>query len=72
MKTTQNKTIDDLRPEYDFSQLEGKTKGKYVKSYQEYTNVVLLDPDVAKIFHDEGAVNEALRTLIRVTYPQTH
>jgi len=32
----------------------------------------LLDPDVAKIFHDEGAVNEALRTLIRVTYPQTH
>ena len=72
MKAKQNKTIDDLRPEYDFSQLEGKCKGKYVKSYKKCTNVVLLDPDVAKVFHDEGAVNEALRTLMRVTYPQTH
>ncbi len=68
MKTKQNKIIDDLRSEYDFSQLEGKTKGKYAKSYQEGTNLVLLDPDVAKIFHDEVAVNEALRTLMRVAH----
>ena len=68
MKTKQNKIIDDLRPEYDFSQLEGKTKGKHAKSYQEGTNLVLLDPDVAKIFHDEVAVNEALRTLMRVAH----
>jgi len=55
MKTKQNKIIDELRPEYYFSQLEGKTKGKYAESYQEGTNLVLLDPDVAKIFHDKTA-----------------
>ena len=70
MKTKQDKIIDELRPEYDFLQLEGKTKGKYAESYQEGTNLVLLDPDVAKIFHDKTAVNEALRTLMRVAYPQ--
>ncbi len=70
MKTKQNEIFDDLRPEYDFSKLEGKTKGKYAESYQEGTNLVLLNPDVAKIFHDKSAVNEALRTLMRVAYPR--
>lgn len=61
---------DELRPEYDFSQLKGRERGKYVERYQAGTNLVLLEPDVAAAFSDSKKVNEALRLLIRVA--QTH
>ena len=57
---------DEMRPEYDFSQLKGKVRGKYVERYRAGTNLVLLDPDVATAFPDAQAVNEALRLLIKV------
>ena len=38
---------DDLLPEYDFS---GAVRRKYFKRYQQGTNVVLLDPDMAQSF----------------------
>ena len=57
---------DDLRPEYDFSQLKGRVRGKYVERYQAGTNLVLLEPDVAAAFPDAKTVNEALRLLIKV------
>ncbi|AFY99532.1 hypothetical protein [Calothrix sp. PCC 6303] len=57
---------DELLPEYDFSQLEGGVRGKYVERYQKSTNLVLLEPDVAQMFPDAHAVNEALRLLLRV------
>ena len=47
---------DDLLPEYDFT---GAVRGKYYKCYREGTNVVLLDPDVAAVFRDSVAVNDA-------------
>ena len=53
---------DDMRPEYD---LRGGVRGKYYKKYQEGTNVVLLDPDVAAVFHDSESVNQALRVLMK-------
>lgn len=52
---------DNMRPEYD---LRGGVRGKYYKQYQEGTNVVLLDPDVAAAFRDSKSVNDALRVLI--------
>ena len=55
---------DDLRDEYDFSQMTGGVRGKYAARYREGTNVVLLAPDVAAAFPTEKAVNDALRTLI--------
>jgi hypothetical protein len=58
---------DELRPEYDLSQLKGRVRGKYVQRYREGTNLVLLQPDVAEAFPDANSVNEALRFLIRVT-----
>jgi len=59
---------DELRPEYDLHQLlKGGVRGKYVARYRAGTNLVLLDPDVAKAFPDEAAVNEALRLVIRLT-----
>ena len=58
---------DDLRPEYDLVRLlKGGVRGKYAKRYRSGTNLVLLDPDVAKRFSSERAVNEALRLIIRL------
>ncbi len=60
---------DELRPEYDMRQLlkEG-VRGKYAARYRAGTNLVLLDPDVAKAFeNDTGAINEALRLVIQLT-----
>ena len=51
----------ELLDEYDFSQGE---IGKYAKQYVEGTNIVVLDPDVAKVFPDSAAVNQALRQII--------
>lgn len=53
---------DEMRPEYD---LRGGVRGKYYEQYMEGTNVVLLDPDVAAVFHDSESVNQALRVLIK-------
>jgi hypothetical protein len=62
---------DELRPEYDLhALLKGGVRGKYVAPYRAGTNLVLLDPDVAKAFPDEAAVNEALRLVIRFTEVQ--
>jgi len=59
---------DELRPEYDLQELlKGGVRGKYVARYRAGTNMVLLDPDVAKAFPDEAAVNEALRLVIQLT-----
>jgi hypothetical protein len=55
-----NNLDEDMRPEYDFS---GGVRGKH---YQQGTNVVLLDPDVAVHFKDAQAVNHALRLLIQL------
>jgi hypothetical protein len=59
-----NLNEDELRPEYDLSSLKGKVRGKYVERYKQGTNVVLLEPDVANVFPDSQAVNEALRKII--------
>ena len=64
-KASANKALDDLRTEYDLSQLKGGVRGKYYEQYKEGTNVVLLAPDVAAVFHDSESVNEALRKLIK-------
>lgn len=58
----------DMREEYDFS---GGVRGKYAERYAEGTNLVLLDPDVARVFPDSAAVNEALRALVRIVERRT-
>ena len=60
MSEEKNKEVEML-DEYDFSQA---VIGKYAKQYAEGTNIVVLDPDVAKAFPDSAAVNEALRQII--------
>ncbi len=59
---------DELRPEYNLRELlKGGVRGKYAKRYRSGTNLVLLEPDVARAFTSERAVNEALRLVIRLT-----
>jgi hypothetical protein len=65
-KSEKRERSDELRREYDLSQLRGGVRGKYAARYRAGTNLVLLSPDVAKYFPDEQSVNAALRTLIRV------
>ncbi|MDX1947097.1 MAG: hypothetical protein SFU86_16985 [Pirellulaceae bacterium] len=67
-KPTKRKADDELRSEYDFS---AGVRGKYAKRYAEATNVVLLEPDVMKVFRDSEAVNRALRGLIEIASQAT-
>ncbi|WP_414527062.1 hypothetical protein [Nodularia chucula] len=69
-KEVENKMEDELRPKYDFTQMNGGVRGKYVERYRTGTNLVLLDPDIAQAFPDDTAVNEALRLLIQVSQRQ--
>jgi hypothetical protein len=54
---------DEIRPEYDFSH---GVRGKHYEAYRAGTNVVFLDPDVAKAFADSESVNQALRLLLQL------
>ena len=59
-----SKDKDEMRAEYDFSK---GVRGKYSAQYAAGTNVVVISPDLAKMFPDSDAVNEALRTLVRIS-----
>jgi hypothetical protein len=67
MKKPKNKESDELRPEYNLGQLlKGAVRGKYAKRFQTGTNLVLLDPEVRRVFRSEKAVNDALRLVIEL------
>jgi hypothetical protein len=61
---------DELRPEYDFSKMNGGVRGKYTQKSRAGTNLVLLDADVAQAFPNDEAVNQALRMLIQIAQRQ--
>lgn len=62
----EDKSSDDLRPEYDFEKMSGGVQGKYAEAYERGTNLARLDPDVAQAFKTDRAVNDALRAILRV------
>ena len=65
------KLNDELRLEYDMkSLLKGGVRGKYATRYRTGTNLVLLEPEVAKAFPNEKAVNEALKLVMRLNKVQ--
>jgi hypothetical protein len=55
-----------MRSEYDFANMKGGVKGKYVKRLNAGSNVVLLDSDIHKAFPTGEAVNETLRALLKI------
>ncbi len=67
MRAKTNVLSDDMRAEYDFDYSKA-VRGKYYRRLlKEGANVVVLDPDVAKAFRSSTAVNEALRSLLRIS-----
>ena len=72
MKDRRKKIQDELRPEYNFDYSKA-VQGKYYKRLmEEGSNVVVLEPDVAKAFHDSASVNKALRSLLDLTRSTQH
>ena len=71
MKKVKEMEKDELRAEYKRSDFPGAlVRGKYAKQYRAGTNLVLLEPDVAKAFPNEKAVNEALRLVMKLNKVQ--
>lgn len=66
-KASKPEPDDDLLPEYDFSSLSGGVRGKYCERYRAGVNLALLEPDIAKAFPTDAAVNDALRRTLRAT-----
>jgi hypothetical protein len=62
-KESAKKNSDELRDEYDLSQLRGGVRGKYLARATSGTNLVLIEPDLAALFPDGASVNRALRLL---------
>ena len=55
---------DDLRPEYPPELIRSGVRGKYARQFREGSNVVLIDPDLARVFPNAKAVNDALRQFL--------
>ena len=67
MKRKGRQPDDELRSEYQFDYSKA-VRGKYYRRLlKEGANVVVLEPDVARVFQDSAAVNDALRSLLAVT-----
>ena len=54
---------EDILPEYDFAH---GVRGKHHEAYKAGTNVVFLEPDLAKVFKDSDSVNRVLRLLLNL------
>jgi hypothetical protein len=64
MKKVEAEIEDELEPEYDLKSLRVRKLGPGRKSFGD---IVRLEPDVVEAFPDADSVNEALRSLIRVS-----
>jgi hypothetical protein len=63
MKKPSAKSADkEMLAEYDFSH---GVRSKYFRRYHRGTNVVVLEPDVAKAFPNAEVVNDCLRALTK-------
>jgi hypothetical protein len=71
MSKTNPSNQDELKTEYDFSSMKGGVRGKYVaRLRREGSNLVLLEPEIAKAFPSDAAVNDALRAVLNAAHAQ--
>ena len=63
---------DELREEYDLSEMTIMPKGRFDPKRRIESNIVVLEPDVAKAFPTDEAVNEALRLLLKASKLSQH
>jgi hypothetical protein len=69
MKKNSIKKQDDyeLNKEYDLSKMTILPKGRFDPKRRIGNNVIVLEPDIAKAFPNDEAVNEALRLLLKAS-----
>ncbi len=74
MKKNSTKKKDDyeLKEEYDLSKMTILPKGRFDPGRRIGNNVIVLEPDVAKAFPNDEAVNEALRLLLKASKLSRH
>lgn len=63
-KASAERQNDDLRPDYDLARLAGGVRGKYYRQAVGGTNLILIEPELARVFRDSESVNRALRLLM--------
>jgi hypothetical protein len=56
-----------LRKEYDLSKMPVLPKGRFDPKRRVGTNVVILEPEIAKAFPSDEAVNKALRLVLKAS-----
>ena len=62
------KTSDPLDNKFTLETMQGKgVRGKYFARVSKGSNVVKLDPEVAKVFTSANAVNAALASVIEIS-----
>jgi hypothetical protein len=66
MRRKQQFGSDDLRPDYDFDYAKAVRGECYHRLRNEGSNVVVLEPDVARAFRNSAAVNDALGMLLEM------
>ena len=66
MKKARKRKNDELRPDYKRSDFGTLTRGKYAARLRESSNIVVLEPEVARLFPDAASVNRALRALAEI------
>lgn len=69
MKKNSTKKQNDyeLKPEYDLSKMTILPKDRFDPKRRLGNNIVVLDPDIAKAFPNDKAVNQALRLLLKAS-----
>ncbi len=70
-KGSASERSNSLRDEYDLLRLKGGVRGKYYSRASAGTNLVLIEPDLAKLFPDSESVNRALRMLAQTARAAT-
>ncbi|MEA2343566.1 MAG: hypothetical protein QOF63_1735 [Thermoanaerobaculia bacterium] len=53
-----------MLPHYDF---RGGVRGKYARDFGRSENLRILAPELLEVFPDSESMNEALRSIVRIT-----
>ena len=71
MKKVKPAVTDELREEYRLSDFKKLERGKYFERARKGSNIVVLDPQIAKAFPTSDAVNAALSGLLDLAKKST-
>ena len=65
------KKVEEMRAQYRREDLGKGVRGKHFAEYQKGSNLVLLTPELLKVFPTEEAVNSALNSLVGIARSAT-